>query len=130
MTRQEEILVLRENPHHYLWRVLRKNWTEDDIENLKNPSENLRPQSKRTYMTRHTPRELDEFIHPKEKKVKAATRPQKTKVQMVSNGETKEYESIADASRQTGIREHHIFGFVNRGKPQVGDVIWKKKNNN
>jgi hypothetical protein len=38
MTKQEEILKLRELPNHYLWETPRNQWTKQDLENLKYPN--------------------------------------------------------------------------------------------
>jgi hypothetical protein len=55
MTKQEEILKLRDHPNHYLWNVPRNQWTNEDLENLKNPKSHHAKNRKNAQVRRASP---------------------------------------------------------------------------
>lgn len=58
MTRLEEIKILRNYPHHYLWQKQRKDWTAQDKINLQNITPD-QIESKRPYFKKRSELETE-----------------------------------------------------------------------
>lgn len=101
MTKQEELLKLREFPHHYLWNKKRSQWTAQDVENLKNANENS-PKCNGNTMHRKQP------------------------VLQHLDGEKIEFESCVQASKSTGIPVQGIYAVVNGKQSTAGGCKWEK----
>lgn len=90
LTKKEAHALLMQNKRHYLWNKDFKKWTDEDFENLingKNPFNKEKPLGNKV------------FQQP---------------IQMISPaGEIKEFKSIAEASRKTGINVSSIYAVAN-----------------
>jgi hypothetical protein len=105
MTKQEEINQLRKFPNHYLWNKVRSEWTVDDLAVLEHPS--------------------PEYLSGK-KKVNNGGQA----VFKIDGTTRKEYKSIAEASRDTGISAQQIYSVVNGRSVYGGGFKWEKKSSN
>lgn len=106
MTKQEEILLLRKFPHHYLWNKNRSKWTPEDLRNLEilNEPENA--------------------IAFRIAKVKATGQP----VIQHKEGQQIEFPSVVVAAIKTGIKKNSIYNCINGHCELAGGFKWEKIN--
>lgn len=128
MNRQDEILQLRKYPHHYLWDIPRIDWTDDDLENLKNPEEMKGVQTKRKYV-KDTNKEADEVAFvpaAKKEKKRKTTKPYLTEVVFTKNGVSQNFKSVVQASQITGEPVGNIYPFITGIRTPKDGSTWKK----
>ncbi|NRT11504.1 hypothetical protein [Flavobacterium sp. 14A] len=104
MTKEEEILKLREFPHHYLWNKRRSEWTEADLYNLENADENSRKCNGKNVNNQQP-------------------------VIQILDGEKIQFESCSEASRRTGVSIQGIYRVVNGHQATAGGCKWEKASN-
>ena len=98
MTRQEEILTLRKYPRHYLWHKPRKDWTDEDIENLKNGVTKHNGSTNKVNYAKH-----------------------KTKVLVIQNKEKKSFDSVVAASKHLNFDYGKLVNIINNKMKQKED---------
>jgi hypothetical protein len=107
MTHQEEILILRKYPKHYLWYKLRKDWTAQDIFNLENGVEKP-PETAKTEKNSHL----------------------KKPVILVKNEEKKQFGSVKELQQELKIPYSSLTNILNGIAPQRQEFqIFKSKIN-
>jgi hypothetical protein len=99
MTKEEEKELLYKHRDHYLWNKVRSNWTEEDIENLK---QGLGPK--------------------KQKKIG------KQAVLVIGNNQKQKFESVCSASRALNISGGIIYAVINEKRDQLEDYKFFKIN--
>jgi hypothetical protein len=105
MTHQEEMIVLRKYPKHYLWNKRRRDWTPEDLKSFNSLSADA-PLKLKKRVNNYQP------------------------VIQHKDGHKIEYASVIEASIKSGVSKASIYAVVNGHSQTAGGCKWEKVINN